>query len=605
MFEPIKIGGVTMRNRIAMCPMTTCFADPEGMVTDRMVAFLGARARGGVGMVFTEGAAVHPLACGWVHQFAAWDARQQPGLARLASAIRGHGAVACLQLMHNGRRAFSAVSGGQPLAPSAIPAEGSSWEQPRAMTALELEEHLDSFVDATVRAADAGWDAVELHGAHGYLINQFLSPLSNHRDDAYGGDLERRARFPVEIIRRVHSKLGPDFPVGIRISLFEVTPGGITVADSERLVEILEAAGAAWVDGSAGVSSLTRELRWTIGTGEATLAPEAAQVRAHLSRIPYMLVGRVIHPITAERVLADGIADIVGVGRALIADPDWVAKAAAGGDITICIGCQACQMRSEHRDSGCPVNVRVGHEFEYRPQPTNRSRKILVLDSGVGGLEAALIAAERGHEVSIANVRLPFGGMLGLRARVPGNEEIGETLANFRRRVEASGIAMRDFDDVDAARSWATAEVETDCLPPDELGLELPWHTVGLISAFLEPDELSGRIAVVGDGLAAAETALFLSGLGKEVTILTTQRRPARDTHPQVSYRVLERFAAFGGKVRSELDFGKLDALAQDFDAAVRVLGWRDPVEGAVSDTWNPWEQRFVAERGMAVGLAL
>lgn len=606
LFEPIRVGAATMRNRVAMCPMTTCFADPDGHVTDRQLEFLRARARGGAGMVFTEGAAVHRLSRGWKHHFSAYDDSFKPGLARLAQAIRAEGALACLQLMHNGRRTLSAMIGERPVAPSAVAAEGSSWEVPRALATEEVEEHIEAFVEAAARAADCGWDAVELHGAHGYLLNQFFSPLSNHRQDEFGGSLPNRARFATEAIHRIHARLGDGFPVGVRISLYEIPPGGITVEESQRLVEILERAGAAWIDGSAGVSSLTKELRWTIGTGEATLSEEARRVRAHLTGIPYMTVGRILHAEAAEAVLSQGVADIVGVGRALVADPDWVRKSGGDGDVTVCIGCQACQMRSGHPQSGCPVNVRAGHEYEYEPRPASVPRRVLVMDSGVGGLEAACIAASRGHRVRLACFDgLPFGGLLGLRAMVPGNEEIQETLAHFRRRADRLGVEVLERAGGASAQDLAGADVVVDARPPRLRRLTLPWPSLSPIDAFAAAPGLSGRAAVVGSGLMAAETALFLAGPGLRVTLLCAERRAARDTHPQMAHRVLERLAHLGVEVRNEVDLIGLALLAEQFDHVVQALGFEAAGEEAVGDTWNPWEQRFVAERGMAVGLAI
>jgi 2,4-dienoyl-CoA reductase-like NADH-dependent reductase (Old Yellow Enzyme family) len=640
LFEPVDIGGVTAPNRIALAPMTTCFADRDGYVTDRQIAFLAARAEGGAGLVMTEGAVVDPRGRGWDHHFCAYDDRYLPGMARLASAISRKGALAWLQLMHNGRRTVSSVTGVQPVSATARRSPGASWEVPRRLSTEEVYEVIDMFVAAIRRGAEAGFHGAELHGGHAYLINQFLSPGKNDRDDEFGGDVEGRVRFAAEIIRRAHAELGHEYPVGVRLSVVEFEPGGITLDDTLEMVRILEREGAAYIDGSAGVSTLTKELRWTIGTGEATLSEYAGRVRGELMRIPYMTVGRILRPETAERLLRDGVADIIGVGRALIADPEWPRKARTARPFMVCIGCNGCQQRSSHRQSGCPVNVLAGHEREYREESTASPRRVLVVGSGVGGLECAVACARRGHPTALLDVGLPFGGLLGLRGRVPGNEEINQALEAFAARLADAGVTRLDAPDLAAGiRAWAP-ELVADAMPGGMLQLPLPWrtHTLEQVLGGGVPDTALGdRVGVIGSGYAAVELGIRLAVDGRAVTVVGDRPAFARDTHPQLAYRAVERFERAGGRLRPRVAYPDLAERARgaavvfepysadrdrgldlEFDSAVLALGWAefhrdlgaaDLLEAQetyyIGDAYNPWDQRFVAERGAELGLRL
>ena len=622
LFAPIRIGGATMRNRVALAPMTVCFGERDGTVTERQVEFLEARAAGGVGMVMTEGAAVSAIGRGWDHHFCAYDDRYVDGLSRIATAVQRHGALAWLQLMHTGRRTPSSVIGAQPVSATGRRSPGGSWEVPRRLSTDEVYEVIDEFVAAIVRGARAGFDGVELHGGHAYLINQFLSPGKNDRDDEFGRDTGGRTRFATEIIRRAHANLGDDYPIGVRLSLVEFEPNGIAIEDTQEIVQILERAGAAYIDGSAGVSTLTRELHWTTGTGEATLSEYAAKVRPLLG-IPYMTVGRILRPETAERVLRERTADIIGLGRALIADPQWLVKAREERPFMICIGCNGCQQRAEHRQSGCPVNPQAGHEYEYRPAPAAQRRRVLVINSGVGGIEAALQAARRGHDVRLACVGLPFGGLLGLRARIPGNEEVAEAVSEFARLCAEARIDVQSYESFDEA-AHGVWDAVIDASPGPELELQVPWPACTLESALQGRGKLGHRIAVVGQSFAAVEAGISLAGNGHDVVVVGEAKRFATDTHPQLAHRALERLSARGGRVESGVRWMDLAArsrtalVADEFDSAVVALGWGPGLRGAlaapppegrdyrhVGDTWNPWDLRFVAERGMAFGATI
>jgi 2,4-dienoyl-CoA reductase-like NADH-dependent reductase (Old Yellow Enzyme family) len=638
LFEPIAIGGALAPNRIALAPMTSCFAEADGKVSDRLVSFLEARAKGGAGLVMTEGAAVDARGRGWSHHLSVYDDTFRPGLERLAGAIGAHGSLAWMQLMHNGRRTVSAVTGVQPISSTSQRSPGASWEVPHRLSTAEVYDVIGLFVAAIKRAAQTGFDGVELHGGHAYLINQFLSPSKNDRDDEFGGDATGRARFATEIIRQAHAELGDDFPIGVRLSIVEFEPGGITLPDTLDMVTILEAAGAAYIDGSAGVSTLTKELKWTTGEGEATLSEYAVEVRNQLTRIPYMTVGRILRPATAERLLREGVADIIGIGRAMVSDPEWPNKARKGGQFMMCIGCNGCQQRSVHRQSGCPVNVSVGHEHEYQRIQAARPSRVLVIGSGVGGLACALACASRGHATAIADGEFPFGGLLGLRARVPFNEEIGESLEMFVSQLADAGVTRLAAADLGMQiMSW-DPDVIVDATPGKPLRTVVPWRAYDLervMSGHVGAVELGQAVGVIGSSYAAVEAALRLAVDGHDVTVLGDARAFARDTHPQLAYRAVERLEKAGGRLIPLVSYLDLVARARgvqasvepfrphidstaglDFDSVVQGIGWSavprhleaaslfaDRANYYVGDTYNPWDQRFVAERGAEFGL--
>jgi 2,4-dienoyl-CoA reductase-like NADH-dependent reductase (Old Yellow Enzyme family) len=634
LFEPIAVGGATARNRIALAPMTSCFAEVDGKVSDRLVSFLEARAKGGAGLVMTEGAAVDARGRGWTNHLSVYDDTFRPGLARLAGAIHAHGSLAWMQLMHNGRRTVSAVTGVQPISSTSHRSPGASWEVPHRLSTAEVHDVIGLFVAAIKRAADTGFDGVELHGGHAYLINQFLSPSKNDRDDEFGGGPVGRARFATQIIRRAHAELGDDFPIGVRLSIVEFEPGGITLQDTLSMVTILEAAGAAYIDGSAGVSTLTKELKWTTGEGEATLSEYAVQVRNQLTRIPYMTVGRILRPATAERLLKEGVADIIGIGRAMISDPEWPNKARSGAPFMMCIGCNGCQQRSVHRQSGCPVNVDVGHEYEYKPIATARPSRVLVIGSGVGGLACALATARRGHPAAIADGGLPFGGLLGLRAKVPFNEEIAECLDMFAKQLADAGVTRFTAGDLNQQIAAWNPDVIVDATPGEPLRTAVPWQAYDLervMTGHVRAADLGQTVGIIGSSYAAVEAALRLATDGHDVTVLGDARAFARDTHPQLAYRAVERLEKAGGRLLPSVSYLDLIARARgvpasaepfrprvdnaadlDFDSVVQGIGWSsvprdlrvgDRANYYVGDTYNPWEQRFVAERGAEFGL--
>ena len=610
LMSPITLGDLVLENRTVMSPMTTYgMADPDGSSNERHRAYYQARARGGLGLVRVESALVHLSGKSWPHHLAIYEDRYIPGLAELVRTIKQHGPPVILQLHHGGRVAVEALSGCRPLAPSPLPAAGSQ-VVPQEMTLEDIEEQIEAFAQAARRAREAGFDGVELHMGTAYLLLSFISPAQNIRQDQYGRDFAGRMRLPLRIIRRIQELVGHDYPIGARIVGSDYHDGGVDVAYSQRVAQTLEAAGLAYLDVSAGVGpNATRDSPLAMGYGEGVFADFAAAVKSVVS-IPVMTVGRYYSLAAAEAVVAAGQADLVAFGRALIADPEFVAKSLRGEEARVipCIACQACHGgASRALGSSCVLNPETGHEYELRLEPAARARRVLVLGGGVPGLELARVAAGRGHDVTLAAAGWPFGGLLALRAGVPGAEEVGKGVEYFRRALFDLGVRVVDEPPA------GPPDVVIDARPgspirPSVPGLEPAAVVVlgeDLLAGRVAAPSLGPRVAVVGPGIFAGETALYLAADGRQVTLLATGERPLQDAHPLIAGKTALRFAARGGRtiVGARLigaADGRLTIEAAGerheigpFDRLVAAIGWEPPAPPtaaggyAVPDAWD------------------
>jgi NADPH2 dehydrogenase len=322
LFSPITIQGLTLKNRIVMPPMANHMAGDDGAVLDRHIAHYAARAGAQVGLVVVEHAYVDRGGRAGETQLGIHEDSLIPGLRRLADAIRAGGAASAIQITHAGGRTTAAVAGGQPVAPSAV-ADPMSGETPRSLSAGEIGALTGAFTRAARRAVEAGFDIIEIHGAHGYLLGQFLSPLTNHRTDRYGGDLKGRFTFAREVIAAVRSAAGQTFPLFYRLGADDLTPGGLTPEDGARAAKLLAEAGIDVIDVSGGYGGTGRDRFQEQGF----FVPLAEAVRK-ASGIPVIGVGNIRDPEYADRVVREGRIDLAAIGRALLADPLWAQKAA-------------------------------------------------------------------------------------------------------------------------------------------------------------------------------------------------------------------------------------------------------------------------------------
>jgi len=542
LFEPLPIGEMRLRNRIAMAPMVTSFGSSDGHVTEQTLGYYEERSKGGVGLIIVEGTCIDsPIGRLSQRQLVIDDDKCIPGLSDLAYTIQKHGATAAIQLLHAGGFTYSAVTGLQPVAPSAVPLPGR--ETPRVLTIEEISEITQRFARAAGRAKKAGFDGVEIHAAHDLLITQFLSSSFNKRQDDYGGSLANRARLLFEIITAIKGTVGQSYPVWCRVSARQYgIEEGITIEETQSVARMMEEAGAAAVH----VSAFAPQKR-----GQLVRFAEAVK---SVASIPVITVGR-IDPVLGEGILAEGRADLIAIGRGLLADPYLPLKAAAGrlDDIAPCIACGTCLAGGgpERVGVSCAVNPALGKEREYALEPTAKPKKVAVIGGGPAGMEAARVAALRGHQVVLLEKAERLGGQLIVAAVPPYKSDIADLTQYLATQVHKAGVKLE-------LGKEATAS-EVQMIAPDAVIMatgitpsipEIPG--IGREKVVMAEDVLAGRarvgekVIVIGGEMVGCETAEFLAHAGKIVTI--TRRGPsmAAAMAPMIGQPLVGRLSAKG-----------------------------------------------------------
>lgn len=530
LFEPIEIGKMNVSNRVIMPAMGTRFPGSDHQVRDQSIRHYARRAEGGVGLIILEGTCVdEPLGLGGLHQLSIDGDRYIPGLRKVAEAVHSQGAKIAIQLHHAGPKSHIGDRDRPLVAPSPIPTPDRPDIIPRELRAEEIKAIVKKFASGAGRARRAGFDAVELLCAHGYLLNRFLSPHTNRRKDEYGGNLEGRMRILREIIEAIETEAGKDLPILCKVPGDDYVDGGVTLEESIRICQTL---------GDWGVSALTitgggyAEAKFSqiapMGYPQGWQVHLAERIKKHI-RIPVAATGKIKHPSFAEKILREGKADMVALGRALLADPDFVSKAQRDemDRITPCIACNYCVERivDEGKPLRCTVNPLVGREYDTCMIPAVRSRKVLVVGGGPAGMQAAAVAASRGHEVTLLEKDEKLGGQLQLAARPPGKEEIAAFLSHQIGRLEQNNVAVKlgvkaTREIVEGVGPEAVV-VATGALP---LGLPIPGaaleHVVSSWVALAHPEKVRGRVVVIGGGMVGCEVASFLAGQSKKVTLV-------------------------------------------------------------------------------------
>lgn len=548
LFQPISIGAMLLRNRLVMPPMVTNYATENGEVTQRLIDYLVARARGGVGLVVVEASYVRPDGRGFVNQLGIHGDDLVPGLAQLVQAVHAAGARVAIQLFHAGRQTTSRVTGSQPVAPSPIP-DPTTKEVPRELSEAEIQQIQQDFAAAAGRAVKAGFDAVEIHGAHGYLVAQFLSPFSNRRLDGYGGGIRGRSRFALEVVDRVRRVVGRDYPVLFRLSAEEQVEGGLTVDQTRIIASLLEAAGIDALHVSVGNYATPGGLITApMDVDRGLLTPLAAEMKRVVS-IPVIAVDRLHDPLLAEQVLAMGEADLVAIGRGLLTDPDLPNKAQVGAldEIFPCIACnQACIGYLNRQEAiSCLLNPACGRERDFAIQKASRPKRVLVVGGGPAGLEAARVLAERGHHVHLVEEADRLGGEFAVGAIPPKKEEIADALAWMIRQVYRQGVkvetGVRVTPEMVEQLAPEAVVVATGARPvrPDVHGIDRD-EVVFARDVLLGTQPTGDRVLVAGAGPVGLETAEYLAVQMKEVTVIEPTDTLGIGAEPSRLYWILD-----------------------------------------------------------------
>ena len=534
-----KIGLLEIKNRIVFPPTGTIF-DADGYVTERHIDYYGERAKGGAGLVIVENTCVESrLGSGsrknLRSQLCIDDDRFVPGLARLVECIHEHGAKAAIQISHEGRAATPLSENEQPVAPSSIAMPSQYFfgienegRLPRELTISEIRDIIECFASAAKRAQMAGFDGIEVQGAHAYLIAEFLSSAANRRGDNYGGSLENRARLLLEIIRRIKDTTGKDYPVWCRLNGLEYgLEGGTTIQEACTTARMAQDAGADAVSVSAYAWGATPTNPSPTTERPGSMVRLAAEIKKGID-IPVIAVGR-ITPEVGETALREKRADFVAIGRALVADPQLPAKVVERklDEIRPCVLCMNCIAGSVVKGEPlvCTVNPTAGRERSYELKPVKEPRSVLVVGGGPAGMEAARVAALRGHRVRLYEKENRLGGLLHL-ASLPPQKSVIESLTEYMvHQVGRSGAEIRVGEEVNASLVEKLKPdiiiLATGGVPivPEITGIGQP--NVIMLKEVLLGAEVGNRIVVVGGEMVGLETAEFLAEKGKKVTITT------------------------------------------------------------------------------------
>jgi 2,4-dienoyl-CoA reductase-like NADH-dependent reductase (Old Yellow Enzyme family)/thioredoxin reductase len=524
LFSPIRIGRLEVKNRLVFAPMSCELANLDGSVSPEMLAYYEERARGGAGLVIVETTHVDQRGKRLPQNPFIDEDRLIPGLRELAQSIKATGALACVQLCHGGTGCVSDITGSPPLGPSPIPCKVThvspkEGEMPEELTVEQIHRITEAFVAGAVRARKAGFDAVEVHGAHGYLISNFLSPDVNRRTDSYGGDIRNRTRFFEEIVRGIKEKIGSDFLVIARLNCRDYVEGGLEFPDSIVASQIVEKAGADAIHLSGGVhSSNPCIIAAPMSLPPGVFVEYAAQLKQHVD-VPVITVNRIHDPVLAEEILERGDADMVAMGRALVADPQLPSKAMECNteDIVPCVSCNECFGSIYGGRITCTVNPFAGRELIRRVKIGQKRspKRVVVIGGGVAGMSCAITAAKLKHQITLFEQQPFLGGLLRIAYLAPNRDTLSRLLAYFERQLQKSGVevilgkslTLPEAQEL-AADVFVIATGATPSLPPIP-GVDRQIVLKG-IEALRNPGRVGQNCVIYGGGLLAVELADLL-----------------------------------------------------------------------------------------------
>ncbi|MFC1999449.1 FAD-dependent oxidoreductase [Chloroflexota bacterium] len=550
LFQPGNIGSLSIKNRLVMPAMGTALVDEGGHVTENMIDYYRARARGGVGLIVTQLASVSADAT-VPYAFTIHEDRFIPGLNRLADAVHEDGAKIAVQVVHFG---FLLSMAEDPL--GSIPEDMSlkvpsitSWmPKKRAyeeVSADRIKEYVEDFAKAACRLKEAGIDAIEIHACHGCLLGTFLSPVTNRRTDQYGGSLENRTLFARQVLSKIKEKAGADYPITVRINCTDDVDGGITLDEAIRQSAILEAAGADAISVSAGFDYWSTLTVPCYRFHEGPTVPMAVQIKRAVG-VPIMAAGKIGKDL-AEQIVGDGRADFVAIGRPLLADPELPNKLREGRleDIRSCLYCNNC-MKLRTKGGACTVNPFLYRES--RPlMPAKLQKKVMVIGGGLAGMQAAAIAGQRGHQVTLYEKGHELGGQWNTAASMPGKEGFSSFTDYLKRSLDKNGVQV--ITDTEVTRDQVQREkpdaviVGTGAIPRavDVSGAESS-NVVQANDVIDGKAEVKGRVVVLGGRFLGMEMAIWLAEQGEEVSLVTRGKLGGQKGPEEgITYRTLLR----------------------------------------------------------------
>lgn len=540
LFSTFMIKKVELRNRVVMPPMATNLGSAFGEVTSELIEYYRLRAAGGVGLIVIENAQVDMYqGRSLTSQIAVDDDKFLAGLRALAEAIHAEGAKTFLQIQHGGRQCtLSTTSGLQPVAPSPIACKFLGVE-PRELSTDEIKSLINKFIQAALRAKLAGFDGVEIHAAHGYLINEFLSPYTNKRSDEYGGSFENRLRFLDEIIEGINQFAGENFVVGVRLGVDEFVPGGIDLEQGKAIAKHLEEKGIDYLSVSCGIYESVSTIIEPVNYEEGWRVYLTEAIKKEVS-LPVVTAGVIRHPEFAEKILAEGKADLVAIGRGLIADPEWPSKAFRGEEehINYCISCNVGCIGELFANGKvhCAINPWAGREFLWGKQHmTTCSKKVVVVGGGPAGMEAAMLCAQRGHKVILIEKEMKLGGQLLLAASAPGKDKVLWFLQYMEKMLQKFKVRVITGEEATADKILAMEPdvvfVATGGEPimPEfsQLDFTVSATAWDILKGKITPS--NKEVAIIGGGMVGCETALYLSELDNKVYLLEMLPQLAQD----------------------------------------------------------------------------